>query len=171
MPATRQDLFNLFDTLNISHRTVDHPPVFTVEESASVKADLPGAHTKNLFLKDKAGQFFLICAQSHTPIKINKLHPILGCKRLSFGKPEPMLDLLGVTPGSVTLFSVMNDTNGQVKLIIDKILVDAEIVNFHPLLNDATTAISSTDMISFATATGHAPIILDFNEIGQASPS
>ncbi len=168
MPATRQDLFDLFDELDISHKTKDHAPVFTVEESAAIKADMPGAHTKNLFLKDKSGNFFLICAESHAQIKVNKLHPLLGCKRLSFGKAEYLLEHLGVTPGSVTLFSVMNDKDQTVKLIIDKTLADSDIVNFHPLLNDATTAISSADMIKFAKATGHDPVIMDFTVLTES---
>jgi len=153
MPATKDDLFALLDELGIEHTTMDHKPVFTVEESAEIKADLPGAHSKNLFLKDKGGNFFLICAESHAKIKVNKLHPHLGCKRLSFGKAEYLMEHLGVTPGSVCLFSVMNDKSATVKLIIDKTLTEANVVNFHPLLNDATTAISSADMIKFAKAT------------------
>lgn len=162
MPATKDDLFALLDELGIAHQTKDHKPVFTVEESAEIKADMPGAHTKNLFLKDKGGNFFLICAESQAQIKVNKLHPHLGCKRLSFGKAEYLMEHLGVAPGSVCLFSVMNDKDANVRLIIDKTLADADIVNFHPLLNDATTAISSEDMIKFAKATGHDPVIMDF---------
>ncbi len=165
MPATKDELFALLDELGIAHKTTHHKPVFTVEESAEIKAEMPGAHTKNLFLKDKAGNFFLICAESHAQIKVNKLHSYLGCKRLSFGKAEYLAEHLGVMPGSVCLFSVMNDTNATVQLIIDKTLVESEVVNFHPLFNDATTAISSEDMISFAKATGHEPIIMDFEEI------
>lgn len=167
MPATRQDLFALFDTLGIAHTTKDHAPVFTVEESAAIKADMPGAHTKNLFLKDKGGNFFLICAESHAQIKVNKLHPHLGCKRLSFGKAEYLLEHLGVTPGSVTLFSIINDKTAKVKLIIDKTLTESDVVNFHPLLNDATTAISSADMITFSKSTGHDPLIMDFAAISS----
>lgn len=162
MPATREELFALLDELGIAHKTTDHKPVFTVEESAEIKADMPGAHTKNLFLKDKGGNFFLVCAESHAQIKVNKLHPHLGCKRLSFGKAEYLMEHLGVTPGSVCLFAVMNDKDANVQLVIDKTLADAEIVNFHPLLNDATTAISADDMIKFAKATGHEPVIMDF---------
>lgn len=162
MPASRQDLFDYLDDLNITYNTQDHAPIFTVEEGIDIKANMPGGHTKNLFLKDKAGRFFLICALSETPIRINKLHPILGCKRLSFGKTEPLLELLGVTPGSVTLFSLLNDADGEVTLILDAALLEYDIVNFHPLLNDATTAISSSDMIVFAKATGHDPVTLDF---------
>jgi len=167
MPASRQDLFNYLDNLNIIHNTLEHEPIFRVEDSLELKAKRPGANTKNLFLKDKAGNFFLICAQSDSTIRINKLHPILGCKRLSFGKPEPLLELLGVTPGSVTLFSILNDTDNQVTLILDAALTKHKIVNFHPLLNNATTAISSTDMIVFAKATGHDPVILDFTELSE----
>lgn len=162
MPATRADLFARLDALGIAHTTKDHEPVFTVEESAEMKKDLSGGHTKNLFLKDKAGSLFLICAEAHTPIKINKLHPVLGCKRLSFGKADLLLEHLGVTPGSVTLFSVINDKDSNVTLIIDKALTHHDIVNFHPLLNDATTAISSEAMITFAKDTGHDPLIIDF---------
>ena len=167
MPVTRQQLFDYLNRLGIRHKTFEHPPIFTVNEGTDIKASLPGGHTKNLFLKDKAGRFFLICALGETPIRINKLHPILGCKRLSFGKPEPLLDLLGMTAGSVTLFSVLNDKDNQVTLILDKALLNHDIVNFHPLLNDATTAISSADMITFAKATGHDPIILDFAELSK----
>lgn len=168
MPATRDALFALLDELGIAHTTMDHAPVFTVEESQDVKGALPGGHTKNLFLKDKAGRLFLICAIAETPIKINKLHPVLGCKRLSFGKPDLLLEHLGVTPGSVTLFSVMNDTASSVTLVLDQALLGHDIVNFHPLLNDATTAISKDDMIVFAKATGHDPLILDFSQFEDA---
>ena len=167
MPVSRQDLFDYLDKLNIAHNTLDHDPIFRVEDSLELKAQRPGANTKNLFLKDKAGKFFLICAQSDTNIHINKLHPILGCKRLSFGKTDPLLELLGVTPGSVTLFSILNDTESAVTLILDGALMNHDIVNFHPLLNDATTAISSADMIKFAKATGHDPVILDFAELSE----
>jgi Ala-tRNA(Pro) deacylase len=167
MPVTRQELFNYLDKLNIAHKTYDHAPIFTVEEGADIKATMPGGHTKNLFLKDKAGRFFLICALGETPIHINKLHPILECKRLSFGKAEPLLEHLGMTPGSVTLFSILNDADNNVTLILDKALLNHDIVNFHPLLNDATTAISSADMIAFAKATGHDPVILDFAELSE----
>ena len=165
MPNTRETLFEYLDTLGISHSTVDHDPIFTVEEGREIKASMPGGHTKNLFLKDKQGRLFLVCALGETPIKVNRLHPVLECKRLSFGKPDLMEQHLGVTPGSVTLFSVINDQDGAVTLVIDQTLMDHDIVNFHPLLNDATTAISSDDMIVFAKATNHEPIILDFSTL------
>ena len=162
MTISRQELFEFLDAHDIAHKTYAHDPIFTVADGADIKAGMPGGHTKNLFLKDKAGQFFLICALGHTAIKINKLHPVLGCKRLSFGKAEPLLELLGMTQGSVTLFSILNDTENAVTLILDAALLNHDIVNFHPLLNDATTAISSTDMIKFAKAAGHDPVTVDF---------
>jgi len=162
MPISRDQLFDYLEGLNIAHTTHDHEPIFTVEAGAHIKAEMPGGHTKNLFLKDKVDAFFLICALGDTPIRINKLHPVLGCKRLSFGKSEPLFELLGVMPGSVTLFSILNDRDKKVTLILDEALLEHDIVNFHPLLNDATTAISSADMIVFAKATGHDPIMVDF---------
>ena len=167
--TTRAELFSKFDDLGIVHNTLNHEPVFTVQDSTNVKAEMPGAHTKNLFLKDKAGRFFLICAKSDTPIRLNKLHPHLGSRRLSFGKAEALFEKLGVTPGSVTLFSIINDTDQDVTLIIDQRLTEHDIVNFHPLLNDATTAISSEDMIKFAKATGHDPVILNLANLAQAN--
>jgi len=162
MPTSRQELFAYLDNLGITHQTEDHAPIFTVDDGQDIKIGRKGAQTKNLFLKGKAGRLFLICAEARAPIKINKLHPLLGCKRLSFGKPDLLLAHLGVTPGSVTLFSVINDKDNAVTLVIDKALVDSETVNFHPLLNTATTAISSSDMIKFAKATAHDPVVLDF---------
>ena len=165
MPATRQDLFARLDGLSIAHRTTDHAPIFTVEEGRDIKASMPGGHTKNLFLKDKNGVFFLICALGDTQIPVNKLHRTFECKRLSFGKPEPLLELLGVIPGSVTFFAIMNDTQNQVKLVLDKALFDHDIVNFHPMENTATTAVKSEALITFAKAVDHDPVIIDFSAV------
>ena len=166
MPAaTREDLYALFDRLGITFTTRDHAPIFTVEEGAEIKADMPGGHTKNLFLKDKAAALFLVCALGDTPIRINRLHPVLGCKRLSFGKPDLMETHLGVTPGSVTLFAIMNDPGHRVQLVLDQALLSHDIVNFHPLKNDATTAVSKDDMLKFIEGTGHTPVIVDFHAL------
>lgn len=169
MAASKQDLFDLLDELGIAHDTTDHAPIFTVDEGKDIKAKMPGGHTKNLFLKDKSGALFLVCALGDTPIKINRLHPVLGCKRLSFSKPDLLLEHLGVTPGSVTLFSIMNDKDKRVTLVLDKALLNYDIVNFHPLLNDATTAITFEDMVKFAHATGHSPTLIDFAELDEGN--
>lgn len=163
----RDGLFAKFEALGISHKTHDHAPIFTVAEGAHIKASLPGGHTKNLFLKDKSGALFLVCALGETEIAVNKLHKALGCKRLSFGRADLLLETLGVTPGSVTLFAVMNDAAGAVTLIVDKNLLDHDIVNFHPLKNDATTAITSADMMAFAKAVNHDPVVIDFAALNQ----
>ena len=170
MHKTRQQLFDFFDAEGIDHSTVEHRPVFTVEEGQDIKAALPGGHTKNLFLKDKKDQIVLISALGETTIRINKLHRHLGTQRLSFGKEDLLFDTLGVRPGSVTVFSLINDVEHRVKLVLDKALFDHELVNFHPLLNDATTAISSDDLLRFVRATGHEPTIFDFTQLGAADP-
>jgi len=158
-------LFTLFDRVGIAHETREHEAIFTVEEGQHIKAKMPGGHTKNLFLKDKSGQFVLISAISSTPIRLNKCHKLLGMKRLSFGKEDLLFDLLGVRPGSVTLFSLINDVEGNVRLVLDKALFDHERVWFHPLRNTASTAIYTPDIILFAKATGHEPIVIDFQAL------
>jgi len=165
MTATRTDLFARLDALGIAHSTVDHPPVFTVEEGRDIKAKMPGGHTKNLFLADKKGAIILISALGETEVKINRLHRHLGCGRLSFGKEDLLLDVLGVRPGSVTAFALINDTGQRVRFVLDKALAAHNPVNFHPLSNDATTAISPDDLIRFAEDTGHAVEIFDFSTL------
>jgi len=162
MSEIRKPLFDLLDKLGIERTTHEHEAIFTVEQGAHIKAKLPGGHTKNLFLKDKSGALFLVCALGDTKIQINQLHKHLGCKRLSFGKPDLMLETLGVAPGSVTFFAVMNDTENRVQLVLDKALFTHDTVNFHPLENTATTAFKSAEMEKFARALNHEPIILDF---------
>ncbi len=169
-PVTgRKALLAKLDSLGIAHTTHDHAAVFTVAEGAQIKAALAGGHTKNLFLKDKTGALFLVCALGDTQINVNHLHKTLGCKRLSFAKPDVLLEHLGVTPGSVTVFSVLNDKSGAVTLVLDKALFEHDIVNFHPMINTATTAVSSADLLIFAKAVGHPPIIVDFKALTTAA--
>jgi Ala-tRNA(Pro) deacylase len=165
MTATRAALFAYLDDLGIHHSTMEHRQVFTVEEGADIKANLPGGHSKNLFLKDKKGIFFLISALGSTQIRLNQLHKTLGCARLSFGRADIMEEMLGVTPGSVTAFALINDKPPRINFILDQALMAHDIVNFHPLKNNATTAISSAGLIRFANATGHEPKVLDFSAL------
>lgn len=160
-------LFDLLDEQGISHETREHPPIFTVEDGKELKAGLPGGHTKNLFLKDKAGQFVLVCALASTTVRLNKLHRVLETKRLSFGSENALWDCLGVRPGSVTLFSVLNDSEGKVRLVLDKALFGSERVWFHPMRNTASTAISSSDVLSFCEAADQRPTVIDFSELAQ----
>ena len=133
MPASRADLFAFLDAQGIAHSTLDHPPVFRVEEGAEIKAALPGTHTKNLFLKDAKGRLWLISAAAGTAIDLKRLHPVIGSARLSFGSAELMGEALGVTPGSVTAFALINDHGGRVTPVLDLALFAADPVNFHPL--------------------------------------
>ena len=165
MPANRHDLFAYLDRLGIAHSTVDHPPVFTVAEGEDIKAEMPGGHTKNLFLMDKKGEVILISALGETQIRINRLHRELGCGRLSFGKEDLLYELLGVRPGSVSAFALINDTGRRVRFVLDKALTEHDPVNFHPLSNDATTAVSCADLIRFAEDTGHTVEIFDFTSL------
>ena len=161
-------LFDLLGELGISHVTREHPPIFTVEEGKDIKADMPGGHTKNLFLKDKAGQLILICALAATTVRLNKLHKVLGTKRLSFGPQDALWDNLGVRPGSVTLFSILSDHQGHIRLVLDKALFGPEQVWFHPMRNTASTAISSGDILKFCEAAGHSPTIIDFADLAES---
>ncbi len=164
--ATTEDLFALFERLGIAHVTHAHRPIFTVEEGADLKAALPGVHSKNLFLKDKKGALFLVCAAGETRIDLNALAKGLGAGRLSFGSAELMAEILGVTPGSVTLFALINDKEGRVRLVLDEALFMADPVNFHPLVNTATTAIDRAGLSRFVAATGHAPTRVAFGPDG-----
>lgn len=160
--VTPIELFAFFDQNNISHTTYTHDAVFTVEQGHHIKGKIAGGHTKNLFLKDKKGALFLVCALGETPIPLNHLHKSLDCKRLSFGNAELLYQTLGVRPGSVCLFALLNDADTQVQLVLDTAMLKDKLINFHPLENTATTSIPSADMEKFAVKTGHLPIWVDF---------
>lgn len=168
-PASPDDLFARLDALGVAHATHRHRAVFTVEESRDLKAQMPGGHTKNLFLKDKKGALFLLCAIADTAIDLNAVSKLIGAGRFSFGSAERLMAHLGVTPGSVTLFALINDPDRAVTLILDEALFAHELVNFHPLRNDATTAISPADMLRFVEALGRTPIRLGFDPAGTPS--
>ena len=167
MPATPEDLFARLDALGIAHTTTKHRPVFTVEEGADLKAAMPGGHSKNLFLKDKKGALYLLSALGDAQIDLNAVSKLIGAARFSFGNAAVLMQYLGVTPGSVTLFALINDPDRKVTLLLDDGFFGCDLVNFHPLSNDATTALSPGDMLKFARATGHEPIRLAFDAAGQ----
>lgn len=169
MPVTRAELFQRLDELGIVTTTVEHDAVFTVAESDKLNRELPGGHTKNLFLKDAKGRLFLIVAESHAKVDMKKFHKRLGSARLSFGKPDLLEATLGVQPGSVTAFSLINDTGGQVSVVIDDTLMAFETINCHPLINTATTAISKQDLLTFIRATGHEPRVMVLEEPADAA--
>lgn len=161
-PSTRADLFALLDAQGIAHATLDHPPVFRVGEGREVKARLPGAHTKNLFLKDAKGRLWLVSARDDAVVDLKALPAAIGSARLSFGSAERLQKALGVAPGSVTAFALINDPQGRVTFVADRALMEADTVNFHPLANDATTAISSDGLRAFLRALGRQAIVADF---------
>ncbi len=160
MPKTRADLMSFLDTLGIATTTFDHEPVFTVEEAHAVHGHISGGHCKNLFCKDEKGALWLIVALEDARIDLKAAKDKIGSKRLTFGKPELLLQILGVEPGSVTPFGIINDKDIQVNVILDEAMMRNPKLNFHPLKNDATTTISNTDLVTFIKACGHAPRII-----------
>jgi Ala-tRNA(Pro) deacylase len=168
-PATQQDLFARFDALAIGYANTAHPPVYTVEESAHLTAQMPGAHSKNLFLQDKKGALFLLCALGDRLIDLNAVSKLIGAGRFSFGNAELLMRCLGVSPGSVTLFALINDPERQVTLLLDEGFFAHRLVNFHPLRNDATTAITPADMLRFLDSLRRTPIRLVFDPAGKPS--
>ena len=156
MPASPTDLFAFLDRLGIRHATVHHPPLFTVEESRSLRGQIAGGHTKNLFLKDKRGALFLVTALEDAEIDLKSLHRRLGAGgRFSFGSAEQMRATLGVEPGAVTPFGLLNDTEWRVSVVLDAAMMAQQTLNFHPLANTMTTSIGRDDLIRFLAATGH----------------
>ncbi|MGQ0674302.1 MAG: prolyl-tRNA synthetase associated domain-containing protein [Hyphomicrobium sp.] len=155
--ATRQDLFERLAGLCIETHTVEHEPLYTVADSTMVHAQLDGAHTKNLFLKDAKGALFLVVAEVSTSVDLKTLPKVIGSARLSFGNADLLLETLGVTPGSVTAFAVINDRDGRVSLILDHHLMSADRINAHPLENTATTNIARDDLLRFIRSTGREP--------------
>ncbi len=160
MSWTRERLLAHLDAMSIAHETVEHPPLFTVEESQKLRGEIPGAHTKNLFLKCKKGSFWLITALESTQIELKSLHSRIGSGRLSFGNADLLKELLGVAPGAVSAFCAINDKDRRVRVVLDSALAEHDLVNLHPLVNTATTRISFTDLVRFLEATGHPPAIM-----------
>jgi Ala-tRNA(Pro) deacylase len=160
MPASPDELFTYLNSLGIAHQSVGHRPLFTVEESQALRGKIPGAHTKNLFLRNKKGTVFLVVALENAVIELRSLHRLLGASgRFSFGSADLMRELIGVEPGSMTPFSVINDKGLRVTVVLDAALMAHAVLNFHPLVNTATTTISREGLLRFLEATGHEPRI------------
>jgi Ala-tRNA(Pro) deacylase len=157
-----QQLFFRLDQLGIAHRTVEHPPVFTVEEAKALRGNLPGHHIKNLFLRNKKEEMWLVVALEDRAIDLRRLGDVLGAGRLSFGSADRLKRYLGVEPGSVTPLSLANDEAHAVRLVLDRGVADGGPVNAHPLVNTMTTALTPADLLRFFEATGHTPRWLDF---------
>jgi Ala-tRNA(Pro) deacylase len=160
MPATRDDLFARFKALGINTKTKDHAPVYTVEEAQALRGDIEGGHCKNLFLKDDKGNIWLIVCLEESQIDLKAAPAKIGSRRLSFGKPELLLEVMGVEPGSVTPFGLINDTSNRVNVVLDAAMMAHEFVNYHPLQNTATTTIRAVDLVTFIKSCGHEPKIV-----------
>ena len=160
MPASRANLFQRFSDLGIAAKTLDHAPVFTVEEAKKVHDDMPGGHCKNLFCKDEKGVLWLIVALEDAVINLKAAPAKIGSRRLTFGKPELLMEVLGVQPGSVTPFGLINDTGVRTNVILDEAMMKLPLLNYHPLKNDATTAISSDALLTFIRSCGHDPRVV-----------
>jgi len=159
MPATPDDLFAFLDRLGIPHKTASHAPLFTVDQSQALRGTIPGGHTKNLFLKDKKDTVFLVVVGEDARVDLKTLHHRLGAGRFSFGSAELMRELLGVEPGAVTAFGVINDTARRVNVVLDAGLMANAVINCHPLVNTMTTPIARDDLLRFFEETGHTPRI------------
>lgn len=157
-----QQLLARLAALGIAHRTVEHPPVFTVEQAKALRGDLPGHHIKNLFLRNKKEEMWLVVALEDRAVDLRRLGEVLGAGRLSFGSAERLRRHLGVEPGSVTPFALVNDEAHLVRLALDRGIADGQAVNAHPLVNTMTTALAPADLLHFFEATGHTPHWLDF---------
>ena len=164
-PLDRDALLAFLAAHGIEHRTLEHPAVFRVGEGLDIKASMPGAHTKNLFLKDAKDRLWLVSTRQDTQIDLKRLPAAIGAARLSFGNEALMLETLGVTPGSVTALALVNDPGRRVAFVFDRALAEAETVNFHPLTNTATTAVSQAGFRTFLAAVGVEPLIVDFGAL------
>jgi Ala-tRNA(Pro) deacylase len=160
MPTTPDQLFAALDALGIAHKTVKHPPVFTVEQAGLLRGQIPGGHTKNLFLRDKKHALYLVVAPEDARIDLKGLHRLLGASgRFSFGSSDLLAEVWGVEPGAVTPFGAINDTEARVTVVLDAAMMEHETLNFHPLVNTMTTSIARDDLVKFLESTGHMPRI------------
>ena len=160
MPTSPEQLFAALDAFGIKHSTIKHPPLFTVEQSRELRGQIPGGHTKNLFLRDKKSELYLVVAEEDAEIDLKGLHRLLGANgRFSFGSADLLREVWGVIPGAVTPFGAINDTEGRVTVILDAPMMEHAVLNYHPLVNTMTTSIASEDLVKFLESTGHVPRI------------
>lgn len=162
LPTTPEILLRTLDSLEISYDLHHHDPIFTVEEGLHLKANIPGTHCRNLFLRDKKGKMFLITAANETKVDLKSLPEQLDCGRLSFGSKDRLMEHLGIYPGAVTPFTAINDTEHNVGIILDAHMMEADIMCVHPLDNAMTIGFAPADLLKFFEYTGHKPQILAF---------
>ena len=165
--AGETELYALFQSHGIAYVHNTHPPLFTVEESKELRGNLPGAHVKNMFLKDKKDRLWLVTCLEHRKIRIRDLEKQVGATKASFGKEDLLWDALGIRPGAVSPFGLINDTGHRVQPILDKQMLEVDPINAHPLHNEATTTVSAADFRRFFEITGHEPLIVDFDALEE----
>jgi Ala-tRNA(Pro) deacylase len=161
-PVSPEQLLQRFKDLGIETVTHEHPPLMTVEDSKRLRGDLPGGHCKNLFLKDRKDRYWLVVMSEDRKVDIKALDKLLGT-RLSFASAERLWQVLGVRPGAVTPFALINDRAVQVEVILDEAMMAESLLNYHPLVNTRTTAIRSADLVRFIEACGHRPRTLNLD--------
>ncbi len=159
----KETVFERLNQLGIRYQTFHHEPLFTVEQAVSIK--IPGATCKNLFLKDSKKGLWLVVAVGSTKISLKELGKSLGAPELRFAGPEQLMEFLGVEPGSVTPFGLLNDTEHRVKVILDSALFDQELVGFHPLKNDATVVLDPRDLQKFIESCGNEFRTIEFSQL------
>jgi Ala-tRNA(Pro) deacylase len=166
--ATPDELFRRLDALGIRHVTHHHAPLHTVAESVMLRGTLPGGHCKSLFLKDRKGGLWLVVVLEERRLDLNALSARLEAPRFSFASPALMHDVLGVTPGSVTPFALVNDIGRRVTIVLDADMMAHDPLNYHPLVNTATTAVAPADLLRFIAGCGHQPRIVALADIDRA---
>ncbi len=165
VPATPNALLQRLTDLGIEQRTIEHDRVYTVEEARTLRGDLPGAHVKNLFLRNRSGAMWLVTCEADRRVNLKVLATAVGAGRLSFGSEARLMGYLGVTAGSVTTFGVINDHAGDVRVVLDSALLDESVINLHPLDNGMTTALAPADLVHFLEQEEHEPQLLNFETL------
>ncbi|MBF0376228.1 MAG: prolyl-tRNA synthetase associated domain-containing protein [Desulfamplus sp.] len=160
MLKTQEELLYVLSKIGINYKNHEHPPVYTVEEADKHHEGIEGVHSKNLFFKDKKNNLFLVITLSDKEISIKDIAKKIDAKNLTFGKPDLLEEVLGVTPGAVTPFAVINIRDYNVKIVLDEEMMGHSLLNFHPLVNTATTTISSNDLLKFMDYCNQKPEII-----------
>ena len=166
-PRTPDDLFGLLDGLGIERTTIEHPPLYTVEDASRLRDDLPGARVKNLFLRNKHERMWLVTALHDRPIDLKRLGLALGAGRVSFASERRLGRFLGLPPGAVSPFAAINDVHGHAAVCLDAGILAADRVHLHPLRNWLTTSVGTADLVRFLAAVGHAPLVLGPEAFGD----
>ena len=164
-PATPDTVLQMLADLGLRATTFEHEAVFTVDEAKALRGPLEGAHVKNLFLRNKKGRMWIVTCLEDRRIDLKALGEEIGAGRLSFASPERLMKYLGVIPGAVTALAAINDTGGAVGVVLDKSLLNYDLINVHPLVNTMTTTLSPGDLLKFLEAASHPPVVVDLDPI------